>query len=106
MANLTQEQWREQLENDDNAVILDVRTDMEVLEECIPDAVQMNIQNTAVFYEAAKQLDPSKNYFVYCHSGARSAQACMLFNSLGIKNAYNLMGGIMEWEGEKTTNDD
>src|SRR5690554_7375448 len=84
MADLTQDQWREKLENDDNAVILDVRTDIEVQEECIPGSIQMNIQNTAVFYEDAKKLDPSKDYFIYCRSGARSAQACMLFNSLGI----------------------
>lgn len=106
MADLTQDQWREKLENDENAVILDVRTDIEVEEECIPGSVQMNIQNTAVFYEEAKKLDSSKSYYIYCRSGARSAQACMLFNSLGIKNAYNLMGGIMEWEGEKSINND
>lgn len=104
MADLNQDQWREQLENDDNAVILDVRNDYEVQEECIPGSIQMNIQNTAVFYQEAKRLDPSKNYYIYCHSGGRSGQACMLFNSLGIKNAYNLIGGIMQWRGEKTTN--
>ena len=62
----------------------------------------MNIQNTAVFYEEAKKLDPSKNYYIYCRSGGRSGQACLLFNSLGIKNAYNLMGGILDWTGEIT----
>lgn len=104
MADLTQDQWREKLENDDNAVLLDVRTDIEFQEESIPGARQMNIQNTGVFYEEAKKLDPSKNYYIYCRSGGRSAQACMLFNSLGIENTYNLIGGIEDWEGEKTTN--
>lgn len=100
MADLTQEQWKEQLENDENAVILDVRTEMEFEEGYIPGATQMDIQNTAEFYENAKNLDTSKNYYIYCRSGGRSGQACMLFHSLGIKNTYNLMGGIMEWEGE------
>lgn len=102
MADLTQQDWTEQLKNDDNAVIIDVRTDIELEEGYIPEAIQMNIQNTAVFYEDAKKLDPTKNYYVYCRSGGRSGQACVLFNSLGIKNAYNLMGGMLEWKGEIT----
>ena len=102
MADLTQQDWIEQLKKDENAVIIDVRTDMELEEGCIPGAIQMNIQNTAVFYEEAKKLDPSKNYYIYCRSGGRSGQACVLFNSLGIKNAYNLMGGMLEWKGEIT----
>ena len=106
MEDLTQDQWREKLEQDENAVILDVRTDIEVQEERIPGSIHMNIQNTAVFYEEAKKLDPSKSYFIYCRSGGRSAQACMLFKSLGIDNTYNLVGGITEWEGEKTTNNE
>jgi rhodanese-related sulfurtransferase len=100
MADLSQKEWREQLESDDNAVIVDVRTDEEVEEGHMPDAIQIDIQQPADFMEKAKELDPSKNYYIYCRSGARSAQACMLFNSLGIKNAYNLMGGITAYNGE------
>lgn len=100
MADLSQHEWYEQLKNDPDAVILDVRTPAEVAEGYIAGAQQMDIQNTAEFYSRAKELDASKNYYVYCRSGGRSGQACMLFNSLGIKNAYNLEGGIMEWQGE------
>ncbi|SRX54391.1 rhodanese-like domain-containing protein [Aequorivita sp. CIP111184] len=100
MADLTQQQWSEQLENDDNAVILDVRTDAEFAEAYIPGAIQMDIFNGAEFLQRAKQLDPQKNYYVYCRSGGRSGQACMLLNSVGVKNAYNLKGGIMEWKGK------
>lgn len=100
MQNLTQSQWRDQLQNDSNAVILDVRTDIEVAEGMIPNASQINIQDTGNFMEKIKQLDTSKNYYVYCRSGGRSGQACMIMDSLGFKNTYNLMGGMMEWEGE------
>ncbi|MEL6812745.1 MAG: rhodanese-like domain-containing protein [Bacteroidota bacterium] len=102
MQDLTQAQWREQLTQDNDAIILDVRTDMEVAEGMIPNAKQIDIQNAAGFMEAAKQLDSAKNYYVYCRSGGRSAQACMILNSLGFPNTYNLMGGMMEWEGETT----
>ncbi len=100
MADLSQQQWLEQLENDEHAIILDVRTDEEMEEGHIPGAVQMNIQKTSEFYEKAKKLDVSKSYYIYCHSGGRSGHACLLFNSLGIKNAYNLVGGIMMWKGK------
>ena len=45
-------------------------------------------------------LDKSKNYYVYCRSGARSAKACEIMNSIGFENAYNLLGGFLEWDGE------
>jgi len=54
------------------------------------------------FIDEVKKLDASKNYYVYCRSGGRSGQACAIMNSIGFENAYNLMGGFMEWEGEKT----
>lgn len=100
MADLSQQNWREQMENDDSAVILDVRSDEEMEEGYIPGAIQMDLYNPGVFIEKAKELDPEKNYYIYCRSGARSGQACAVFNSLGIKNAYNLIGGIACWTGE------
>lgn len=100
MADLSQKDWSEQLATDENAVVVDVRTDEEMEEGYIPNAIQMNIQNPGAFMEAAKELDPSKSYYVYCRSGGRSAQACALFNSLGIKNVYNLEGGMEAWTGE------
>lgn len=100
MADLNQQQWSEQLKNDDNSVIIDVRTDAEFEEGYIPGATQIDIFNGAEFLKRAKELDPEKNYYLYCRSGGRSGQACMLLNSMGVKNAYNLKGGIMEWQGE------
>ncbi len=102
MADLTQQQWSDQLENDDEAVIIDVRTDAEFEAGYIPGALQINIFNGAEFLKRAKELNPEKNYYIYCRSGARSGQACMLLNSVGVKNAYNLKGGIMEWKGQLT----
>ncbi|MFC7356828.1 rhodanese-like domain-containing protein [Jejudonia soesokkakensis] len=100
--DLQQKQWAEQLAEDPAAVILDVRTDAEVEEGMIPNAKQMDIYNSAAFIENVKQLDTSKNYYVYCRSGGRSAQACAILRSLGVENAYNLMGGFENWEGDKT----
>jgi rhodanese-related sulfurtransferase len=45
------------------------------------------------------ELDASKKYYVYCRSGARSAQACQLLKKQGISDCYNLLGGVIEWKG-------
>ncbi|KQB44570.1 rhodanese [Flavobacterium sp. L1I52] len=98
--NLTQEEWVEQLEQDDNAVILDVRTEDECDEGIIPNAINIDIHKGQEFISEIEQLDKSKNYYVYCRSGARSAKACEIMNELGIENAYNLLGGMLDWDGE------
>ena len=100
--DLSQAEWAEKLAEDTNAVILDVRTSHEVAEGYIPNAKHIDIMNGAQFIERAKQLDSTKNYYVYCKMGGRSAQACMIMKSLGIETAYNLMGGFTNWQGEKT----
>ena len=102
MANLTQTQWNDQLAEDENAVILDVRTMNEVREGYIPNMVHLDIYNPGAFMDGARELDPSKSYYIYCRSGARSGQACAILNSLGIEKTYNLVGGILEWKGKTT----
>jgi len=100
MADLTQEAWQSQLLTDTNAVVLDVRTPAEVAEGIIPNAIHIDIYKGDAFIADIEALDKTKNYFVYCRSGARSGQACSIMNQLGIENAYNLVGGILNWKGE------
>lgn len=98
--NLRQEDWVAQLEQDENAVILDVRTEDEFNGGMIKNAINIDIYKGQGFVYQVDELDKSKNYYVYCRSGARSEQACNLMNQMGFENAYNLLGGIMEWKGE------
>ncbi len=100
MANLSQDLWSEQLQNDPNAFILDVRTPEEVAEGYIPNAINIDIYLGPDFLAELEKLDKNKNYYVYCRSGNRSGQACAIMNSLGFENAYNLEGGFMHWEGD------
>ncbi len=103
MADLTQKEWSSQLEADNNAVIIDVRTPSEVAEGIIPNAIHIDIFKGQGFIDEIKKLDLSKNYYVYCKVGGRSGQACSVMNQLGFNNTYNLVGGITEWEGEITS---
>jgi rhodanese-related sulfurtransferase len=98
--DLSQEEWSEQLQQDGNAMVLDVRTPEELEEGFIPNATNIDFYLGQEFLAEIGKLDKGKNYYVYCRSGNRSGQACAIMNSLGFKNTYNLAGGFMNWEGE------
>ena len=98
--NLSQEEWASQLAADDNALVLDVRTEEECAEGIIPNALMIDIYKGQGFIYQVDELDKTKNIYVYCKAGGRSAQACSIMNQLGFANTYNLMGGFMQWEGE------
>ncbi|SFJ52628.1 Rhodanese-related sulfurtransferase [Myroides guanonis] len=97
--NLAQEQWWQQYQDDSNAIILDVRTEEEVEESSIPNSINIDIYKGQGFLDEVSNLDKNKNYYIYCKSGGRSNQACLLMEQLGFENTYNLLGGITEWTG-------
>ncbi len=97
--NLTQEDWWSKLQEDENAVILDVRTEDEWNDGIIPNAINIDIYKGQGFIYQVEELDKSKNYYVYCKAGGRSAQACSIMNQMGFETTYNLMGGFSEWDG-------
>lgn len=101
MKELSQEEWREQITNDENAVILDVRTEEEVEEGYIPEAKNLDIYKGQEFVEEIEKLDKSKHYYIYCRSGNRSGQACSLMDQMGFSKTFNLLGGYSKWEGPK-----
>lgn len=98
--NLSQQDWVSQLEKDTIAVILDVRTEDEFNSGSIAGAINIDIYKGQGFIYLIEELDKSKNYYIYCRSGARSGQACSIMNQLGFDKTYNLLGGILEWSGE------
>jgi len=100
MADLSQPEWTLRLQQDDKAYILDVRTPEEVSEGMIPNANNIDIHKGQGFIDEIEKLDKSKNYYVYCKSGGRSAQACSVMSQMGFENTFNLEGGFSEWAGE------
>lgn len=45
------------------------------------------------------QFKTDKDVVIYCHSGARSAQACQFLAAQGLSRLHNLDGGVMYWAG-------
>lgn len=102
MQELSQDKWREELDKSDKAVILDVRTPQECAEGIIPNAVEIDLLNPENFMSKVEKLDKDKDYFIYCRSGGRSAQACSVMEQMGFNSTYNLLGGMLEWNGDVT----
>ena len=47
------------------------------------------------------KIDKQKKVVIHCRSGKRSASVILVLESqLGLKNLYNLKGGIMAWAQE------
>ena len=36
--------------------------------------------------------------FIYCRSGNRSGQACLILETMGYKNVVNVTGGMLAWQ--------
>lgn len=92
--------YAEQLIKDNNdLVILDVRTYSEFKESRIPGAMNIPVD------ELEWELDELENLkdmpiLVYCKVGVRSNIACSYLENQGFKKLYNLIGGILDFNGE------
>ena len=98
--DIDQDEWQELLSKDNNAVILDVRTDGEIEEGYIAEMKQIDFLEGELFLEEISKLDKTKNYYIYCRSGNRSGQACDIMEQLGFETTYNLEGGFLNWTGD------
>ena len=103
MKNITQQEWKEKVATDKNAVILDVRTEQECMQGMLENAQCVDIFRRDNFIAEMEKMDKSKNYYVYCRSGQRSAGACQVMDQMGFASTYSLIGGISIWTGEIVT---
>lgn len=91
------------MEQDEKAILLDVRTPEEYREKRIPGSVLVpdyDIRDKI----AGVVPDKGTKIIVYCRSGRRSAAAVQTLNELGYKNVYDL-GGIIDWPYDTTSGD-
>ena len=98
MKNITTIEFKNQIESDTNAVIIDCRTATEWDEGIIENSILLDLYDAHSFMQESEKFDKDKNYYVYCKSGGRSVTACQVLESLGIKNTFNLLGGIINWQ--------
>ncbi len=95
---ITQEEAKQMMAQDDGHIILDVRRRDEYEQGHLPGAVLL--PNEEIGSERPAELpDPDQIILIYCRSGNRSKQAAQKLFDLGYTNVYEF-GGILTWDGE------
>jgi rhodanese-related sulfurtransferase len=100
MKNINNIEFKELISKNSEAIIIDCRTESEWDEGRIKNAVLLDLFESQLFMQKIENFDKGKMYLVYCRSGSRSVAACQILESVGIKNVYNLTGGITDWNGD------
>jgi rhodanese-related sulfurtransferase len=75
-------------------LLVDVRNDDEVARGIIPGALHIQLSMLPLQYE---KLMNAHTVVFYCHSGVRSAHAADFAVNKGIKDVFNLVGGVLAW---------
>ncbi len=98
---ISQDEAKKMMEQDDGHVIVDVRRPDEFAAGHIPGAIC--IPNESIGSEQPEELpDPDQVILVYCRSGNRSKQAAQKLFDMGYTSVYEF-GGIIDWTGEVVT---
>jgi rhodanese-related sulfurtransferase len=82
--------------NENNFVLLDVRTPQEYSKEKIAGSINLPVDQVESKIETLIP-DKEKTIFVYCLSGSRSTVAVSLMQSLGYTNVFDMISGLLAW---------
>jgi rhodanese-related sulfurtransferase len=82
---------------DNEVIVLDVRTPEEFQGGHIPNAILIPLQELE---NRLTEIDKEKSYLVVCRSGNRSAQASEILSNNGFSTIYNMTGGMNNWAFE------
>lgn len=74
--------------------VIDVRQMQEITMGTVPGAEPLPLHTLPA---KVHELSREEKLVIVCHSGARSAQACMFLQQQGFSKVYNLRGGMMGW---------
>lgn len=95
--NISARQAKELIEEGNGVFILDVRTKAEYNEFHLKGANLIPIQELE---QNISKIPKDKKVIVHCAKGKRSATACELLKNKGLKELYNVEGGINQWKSE------
>lgn len=74
--------------------LVDVRTDVEIAQGYIRGAEKLPLHLLPI---RVRELDAGFPTVFYCQMGGRSAQAAAFAEKQGMRDVYNLQGGITAW---------
>lgn len=87
--------------DDENTVCIDMRNHYESEIGFFRGAIKPNVdtfrQSLKIIDNEIEKNGPKKNYLMYCTGGIRCEKASAYLKSKGLKNVYQLQGGIIEY---------
>lgn len=86
--------------NDKDIIVLDVRTLEEINAGYIPNSTFIDYYDEN-FENKINLIDRRKKIYILCKSGGRSVKAANLLSQKGFQKVYNLEGGFMRWIANK-----
>lgn len=95
--NISPKQARELIDKGNDVFILDVRTKDEYNDAHIKGANLIPIQELE---QNINKIPKDKKVVVHCAKGKRSAKACEMLKDKGLKELYNVEGGLNQWKSE------
>lgn len=84
----------ERIDEDDNLVVLDVRSEKEWRAGHLEGSINVPVNH---LLERIDELPSDKTLAVHCQSGYRSSIACSLLAKMGRDDLYDVVGGIKAW---------
>ena len=100
--HITSQQLSEYLSNDEDFILLDIRTEDEYQAGHIQGA-QWFPRGKLEYYVQDLIKDPESRVVLYCRTGGRSALATLTMHDMGYINVVDLNGGFKEWVAEGNT---
>lgn len=96
MQEVSVEELGVQLQAENDALqLVDVREPQELAIAKLPRFVNLPLSESQQWAgDIQSRLDPSKETWVLCHHGMRSAQMCQWLMEQGYSNVKNISGGI------------
>ncbi|MBT8219772.1 MAG: rhodanese-like domain-containing protein [Bacteroidia bacterium] len=91
--------YKEKMAEEEDFILLDVRTPGEVSLGMIEGAINIDVEADG-FIEKIEMLDKTKPVYLYCRSGQRSETAAGILVEHGFPVIYDLKGGYLAWSGK------
>lgn len=93
------EELQEKLKNNEAINLIDVRQPDEHLDFNIGGILLPLGQIQAMQIDEIESLK-DEVIICYCRSGQRSMQAALMLETIGFKNVFNLVGGMIAWKSK------
>ena len=96
MKSITVQELQKLMNNNEHITLIDVREKGERVMASIKRSVHIPMMTIPHQLELFNKEEP---VYIFCHSGVRSAQACLYLEQQGF-DSVNIIGGIHAWSTE------